>query len=66
MSFGYWVLKLGGVKGSQKGSEHGSGIFLKSRTVANTLLFWQLRLILRLGEARVSMTNVEGGATEKV
>jgi len=50
------------MKGSQGGREYDSGILLKSRIIV-VLLF--LSLILRLGEARVSLTNTKDGAAEK-
>jgi len=60
-----WVLKLGSVNGSQEGGgEYGSGMLLKLSIMANKLICF-LFLILRLGEARVTMNNAERGATKK-
>jgi len=61
-----WFVKLGYVKGSQGGSGYDSNIFLKGRIIANKLLFCFLRLILRLREVKISMTNAKGGAPENV
>jgi len=52
------------VKGSEGRCGYDSAILLKSRIMTEELLFSLLCLILRLREARVSMTNAKGGAPE--
>jgi len=60
-----WVVKLESVNSVRGGFGYNSDILLKSRIMANDL-FCFLCLIVRISEARVSMTNAKGGAFEKV
>jgi len=54
------------VKGSQGGRGYDSDMLLEGRIIANELLFCFLCLILRLREARISMTYAKEVAPEKV
>jgi len=55
-----------GVKGSQERREYGYDMFLKSSVMANKLWLCFLCLNVKLGEARVSMTNAKQVSTDKV
>ena len=52
LRFRTWVLKLGVLKSSQGGREHGSGMLLKSSMMENEPSFCFFSLAARLGETR--------------